>query len=214
MRGGEALSHARSDALGAWRGFLGLIKRPGLKALYGPPQSFKTSLALACLEAQRGKAAYIGLGKHALCRRTDSGVDFFQALNFREAVDLLLEFMSEGQRDWKIIVYDGFGSECVPLYCGMRERSVTQAALLVVSALKFIATKLSASVVVVTTETRRGRPLFYSVLSKRVERFVRISRGEDFVRASILTPQLLEEHVYLIPLDFIRGYQGGCVSTR
>uniref|UniRef100_A0A7C4FCZ3 DNA recombination and repair protein Rad51-like C-terminal domain-containing protein n=1 Tax=Thermofilum pendens TaxID=2269 RepID=A0A7C4FCZ3_THEPE len=203
------MPHTRRSELGTWRSFLGLIKQPGLKALYGPPLSFKTSLVLTCLETQKGKAAYIGLGKHALSRHADSNIDTFQALNFREAVNLLLDFMVERQREWKIIAYDGFGSECIPLYCGMKERSVMQAALFIASALRFIATKLSASVVVVTTETYKGKPLFYSVLSKRVESFVRISREEDFIRASILTPQLLEEHAYLIPLDFIQRRRGG-----
>ena len=208
------MSHVRSGGLSTWRSFLRFIRQPGLKALYGPPLSFKTSLTLSCLKAQKGRAAYIGLGKHALCGHADSGVDVFQVLSFREAVNLLLDFVAEVQRGWEIIVYDGFGSECMPLYCGMKERAAMQAALFITSTLRFIAAKLSASVVLVTTETYKGKPLFYSVLSKRVESFVRISREEDFIRASILTPQLLEEHAYLIPLDFVRRYRDECARMR
>lgn len=203
---------AKSGEIGVWRNFLRFIRRPGLKALYGPPSSFKTSLMLTCLEAQGGEAAYIGLGKHVFCRYSGRGVDVFHAVSFRDAVSILLDLAAEGQRGWKVIVYDGFGSEYMPLYCGMRERSVMQAALFVVSILRFIATKISASVLVVTTETHRGRPLFYNVLGKRVDFFVRTSLAEGFVKASVLTPQLLEEHAYLIPLDSIRKHEEVCTG--
>jgi len=187
-------------------GFLKLVKQPGLKALYGPPLSFKTSLVITCLGAQKDKAAYIGLSKHAFLRYTGSSVDVFQVMSFRDAVNLLLDLMAEEQREWKLIIYDGFGSECMPLYCGLKERSVMQAALFIASALRLIAAKFLASVLVVTTETYKGRPLFYSALSKHVELFLRTDRGEDFIRASVLTPQLLEKHAYVIPLDLIRKH--------
>ncbi|MEM0093002.1 MAG: hypothetical protein QXT33_00520 [Thermofilum sp.] len=176
----------------------------GLKVLYGPPLSCKTSLALAFIHSRGEKpATYVGLGKHYRTAEELKGfVKTYGILNFKEELDFLLSLHST-LREGEFLAYDGFGATLLPLRSELKESSVIRLAMLVVALLKVAAQTHSASVLVLTTETGKSRPLMFKALSSYSDLFIRVQREEKTLQLIMQQPNLLELHRVILPLDEI-----------
>ena len=171
---------------------LKIISRPGLYIFYGRPNSFKTKTAITLALRSKRKTIYVGLAKHSFitCPRFfNSQNRFFKALNFREEIATLLELEAVVD-ERSLIIYDGFGSLVLPLYAYQRTHAIYSASMLAAAFLHQIADTRKSSVVVITGEGARGRPLFYAVLRPYAHSYFHFLRGEDLVKIEFKGPGL------------------------
>lgn len=186
------------------RPFVKILTGSGLKILYGPPLSYKTSLALAYLLIRGGKpSTYVGLGKH--CRTAEKLKNFVRAysiLNFKEEVDLLTSLHSH-LREREFLAYDGFGATLLPLRSELKESAVIRLAMWIASLLKVAAQTHSASVLVLTTETVKGKPLMFKALSRFSDAFIRVQKDSGVLRLAVQRPDLLETYKITLSTDEI-----------
>lgn len=183
----------------------------GLKVLYGPPLSYKTSLALAYIRSRREKpATYVGLGKH--CRTAKELKGFARAygiLNFKEELDFLASLHLQ-LREGELVAYDGFGATLLPLRSELKESAVIRLAMLVAALLKMAVRTHSASVLVITTETGKSRPLMFKALSCYSDLFLRARKEGETLQLIVQQPNLLELHRITLPLDEVCRAAASC----
>lgn len=181
-----------------------VLRGKGLKVLYGPPLSCKTSLAISFLRhVPPGYRVYVGLGKHCSVARMLSGSASSKCiLDFRDEVRFLAEELP-GLQEGAFLLYDGFGATLLPLRSVLKESAVARAALFVASSLKMMVRMRAASIVIVTTETARGRPIMYRSLRDLTDVFIHVRRVGDAVSVSLRDANLAEIGVMTIPLEEI-----------
>lgn len=148
-----------------------LFSRNNVYVIYGPPLTYKTTIAVRILRLYTGNKIYIGLGKHAYLRPFLKNVHFIPVRSMKEELELILRLPFLGEADNSFIVYDGFGANLLPLRAFYPESVIMRLAAFILAYLDYVSTTHSARVVIVVEGD--NFPLFKRVLQEYCGLFIR-----------------------------------------
>lgn len=189
--------------------FYKILSNRGLRVLYGPPLSYKTKLALSYILLRGEKpSTYVGLGKHVrVADRVKGLARTYSFLSLVEEIESLTNLVLN-LREGEFLAYDGFGATLLPFRCDLREISAMRIALFITALLKLSTQTHSASVLILTTETAKGRPLFFKALSRFSDAFVRARKNDDVLELTLHNPQMLELWRIRVPASEVNELLG------
>lgn len=152
--------------------------------IYGPPLTYKTTIAMHILRMYRGNRIYVGLGKHAYLRPILKDIHFMPIRDLKEELEFILRLPFVREVDNSFIVYDGFGANLFPLRAFYPENVVMRLAAFILTYLEYVSLVRSSKVVVVIEGG--DFPLFKRVLQEYCSLFIRTKVSDNSVTLYVL----------------------------
>ncbi|RLE60268.1 MAG: hypothetical protein DRJ35_03785 [Thermoprotei archaeon] len=161
-----------------------LFSQNYIYVIYGPPLTYKTTIALHILRMYKGNKIYVGLGKHAYLRPILKDIHFMPIRDLKEELEFILRLPFIQKVDNSLIVYDGFGANLFPLRAFYPENVVMRLASFILAYLKYVSLAHSSKAVVVIEGG--DFPLFKRVLQEYSSLFIKTKVSGNSVTLYVL----------------------------